>query len=198
MTAIGEARALARTAGAAVRCPRGSMSLTDRLLRRDPETRALCALARGVERLPERRRPEESLQLVADLARRLTRAKYSALAVTDEHDRTQGFVTSGLSKDDLRGLRTPPQAHGPLSSLRADGRPVRYENVQDSPRAFGFPPHHPEMQGLLGVPIWSLGHVRGSLYVTDRAGGEPFDEQDERLLLTLARHASTVIEREWY
>ena len=118
MTAIGEARALARTAGAAVRCPRGSMSLTDRLLRRDPETRALCALARGVERLPERRRPEESLQLVADLARRLTRAKYSALAVTDEHDRTQGFVTSGLSKDDLRGLRTPPQAHGPLSSLR--------------------------------------------------------------------------------
>ena len=75
---------------------------------------------------------------------------------------------------------------------------MRYENVQDSPRAFGFPPHHPEMQGLLGVPIWSLGHVRGSLYVTDRAGGEPFDEQDERLLLTLARHASTVIEREWY
>ena len=75
MTAIGEARALARTAGATVRCPRGSMSLTDRLLRRDPETRALCALARGVERLPERRCPEESLQLVADLARRLTRAK---------------------------------------------------------------------------------------------------------------------------
>ena len=58
MTAIGEARALARTAGATVRCPRGSMSLTDRLLRRDPETRALRALARGVERLPERRCPE--------------------------------------------------------------------------------------------------------------------------------------------
>ena len=174
------------------------MNLTDRLLRRDPEARALRALARGVQRLPQRRRPEESLQLVADLARQLTRATYCALAITDEHDRTQGFVTSGLSNEDLRGLRTPPQAHGPLSSLRADGRPVRYDNVQDAPRAFGFPPHHPEMRGLLGVPIWCLGHVRGSLYVTDRADAEPFDERDERLLLTLAQHASGVIEREWY
>jgi GAF domain-containing protein len=75
---------------------------------------------------------------------------------------------------------------------------VRYENVQNSPRAFGFPPHHPEMRTLLGVPIWCGAHVRGSLYVTDRSDGEPFDERDERLLVTLAQHASTVIEREWY
>ena len=174
------------------------MKLTDRLLRRDPERRALRALARGVKRLPVRRRPDESLQLVVDLAREMTRAKYGPLAVTDEHDMTQGFVTSGLSADDLRGLRTPPQAHGPRSSLRADGRPVRFENVQHSPRAFGFPPHHPEMEALIGVPIWSAGHVRGSLYVTDRDDGKPFDDQDERVLVTLARHASTVIEREWY
>ena len=40
--------------------------------------------------------------------------------------------------------------------------------------------------------------VRGALYVTDREDGQPFDEDDERLVLTLARHASTVIEREWY
>ena len=174
------------------------MKLTDRLLRRDPERRALRALARGVLRLPARRRPDESLQLVVDLAREMTRAKYGALAVTDEHDRTQGFVTSGLSKEDLRGLRTPPQAHGPLSSLRADGRPVRFDNVQTSPRAFGFPPHHPEMRALIGVPIWTAGHVRGSLYVTDRDDGDSFDDSDERILITLARHASTVIEREWY
>ena len=54
------------------------------------------------------------------------------------------------------------------------------------------------MRALIGVPIWSAGHVRGSLYVTDRADGNPFDDDDERTLVTLARHASTVIEREWY
>ena len=71
VTAIGEARALARTAGATVRCPRGSMSLTDRLLRRDPETRALRALARGVERLPAAHtRPRWTRPSVAPSGRR--------------------------------------------------------------------------------------------------------------------------------
>ena len=40
---------------------------------------------------------------MVDLAREMTRAKYGALAVTDEHDMTQGFVTSGLAPEDLRG-----------------------------------------------------------------------------------------------
>ena len=169
-----------------------------RLLHRDPEARALRALARGIERLPERRRPEDSLQVVVDLAREVTGARYAALAVTDVHDRTQGFVTSGLSRTELRGLKVPPQGHGPLSSLRADGRPVRYDNVQEAPRAFGFPPHHPEMRALIGVPIWCQSHVRGSLYVADRSDGRPFDDHAERLLETLAGHASRVIEEEWY
>ena len=164
----------------------------------DPEARALRALARGLGRLPARRRPEDSLQAVADLAREVTGAHYAALAVTDEHDATQGFVASGLTREELRGLKTPPQGHGPLSSLRADGRPVRYDDVRDHPRAFGFPPHHPEMRALLGVPIWSRGHVRGSLYVAARDGGRAFGDGDERLLLTLAAHAARVIEEEWY
>lgn len=169
-----------------------------RLLRRDPEARALRALARGLDRLPRRHRPEDSLQVVVDLAREVTNARYAALAVTDEHDRTQGFVTAGLSDAELRGLKTPPQGHGPLSSLRADGRPVRFDDVREAPRAFGFPPHHPEMGALIGVPIWSQGHVRGSLYVANRDDGDAFGEDAERLLETLATHASRVIEEEWY
>jgi GAF domain-containing protein len=169
-----------------------------RLLRRDPEARALRALARGLEQLPERHRPEDSLQVVVDLAREVTDAQYAALAVTDEHDRTQGFVTSGLTAAELRGLKTPPQGHGPLSSLRADGRPVRYDDVRRAPRAFGFPPHHPEMGALIGVPIWSQGHVRGSLYVANRDDGDALADDAERLLETLAAHASRVIEEEWY
>ena len=173
-------------------------SLLDTVLRRDPEARALRALARGLEALPRRRKPEDALQVVVDLARELTTAKYGALAVTDEHDRTQGFVVSGIEADRLRRLKVPPQGHGPLGSLREDGRPVRYEDVQQHSKSFGFPPHHPEMQRMLGVALWAHGVVRGSLYVTDRRDGEPFDEADERLVVTLAAHASQVIEREWY
>ena len=172
--------------------------LLDRIARRDPEARALRALARAVDRLPSHRRPDESLQVVADIARKLTRARYAALAVTDRHDRVEGFITSGLSNEELHRLRTPPQGHGPLGSLREDGRPVRYDNVQEHATAFGFPASHPDMERLIGVAIWVHGEVRGSLYTTDRADGRQFDDRDERVLLTLADHASQVIEREWY
>jgi GAF domain-containing protein len=170
----------------------------DVLARRDPEARTLRALARAVERVPAHHRPEESLQVVVDLARSLTRAKYGALAVTDEHDRTQGFVVSGIDPERMRRLRTPPQGHGPLGSLREDGRPVRYEDVEQHAKAFGFPPHHPEMKRMLGVAIWVHGTVRGSLYVTDRRDSKPFDDRDELVVVTLAKHAGRVIEDEWY
>ena len=168
------------------------------LIDHDPQHRALRGLARRLGELPTKARPDERLQVVVDLARELTGAAYGALAVTDEADRTQGFLTSGLTREQLRRLRTPPQGHGPLGSLREDGRPVRYANVQDDDRAFGFPPRHPEMRALMGVALWANGVVRGSLYVANREDGEPFDDDDERLLTTLAAHAQLVIENDWY
>src|SRR5690606_21441023 len=137
-------------------------------------------------------------QIVVDLAKELTTGRYAALAVTDEHDRTEGFVTAGLSRQQLARLATPPQGHGPLGSLREDGKPVRYKNVQDSAKSFGFPSNHPEMRQMVGVALWAHGEVRGSLYVTDPEDGHDFDENDERILTTLAAHATKVIESEWY
>ncbi|MDP2328168.1 MAG: GAF domain-containing protein [Dehalococcoidia bacterium] len=170
----------------------------DRLVRRDPERRTLRALGERLRELPERHRPDQSLQIVVELARDLARGRYAALSVTDEHDVTEGFFAAGLTREQMARLRTPPQGHGPLGSLRYDGRPVRFANVQEHARAFGFPSAHPEMQALVGVAIWVHGNVRGALYVTDRTDGKPFDDQDERTLITLAEHASKVIEREWY
>lgn len=163
----------------------------------DPEARALRRLA-GAVRGPKPKRPEDALQVVVDLARELTNARYAALGVSDEDDNTEGFVTSGLTKAQLRGLKVPPQGHGPLGSLRSDGKPVRINDLDAHAKAFGFPPKHPEMKTMLGVPIWAHGAVRGSLYVTDRDGGSPFTDDDEAVLLTLARHASMVVERDWY
>jgi two-component system, NarL family, sensor histidine kinase DevS len=169
-----------------------------RRVRHDPEQRALRALASALETLRPKHRPDESLQLLADLARELTGASYSALAITDADNNTEGFFVSGLDSATLRRLRTAPQGHGPLGSLRFDGRPVRFEDVSEHAKAFGFPGNHPDMQRLMGVAIWANAEVRGALYVTDRADGELFDDDDERTLLTLADHASKVVVTEWY
>ncbi len=164
----------------------------------DPEYRVLVRLAGVARAQPKPRTPLDALQRLVDLARAMTAARYAALTVSDEHDRTEGFVTSGLTKAQLRGLKVPPQGHGPLGSLRSDGRPVRYDNLDNAPNAFGFPPKHPAMKTMLGVPIWSRGEVRGSLYVTDRDGGERFTDDDEAVLLVLARFAGAVVEHDWY
>ncbi|HLZ70873.1 MAG TPA: GAF domain-containing protein [Dehalococcoidia bacterium] len=168
------------------------------LSRPDGEFEALLRLAELHRRFASPQKPDIALQAICDLARDLTRGRYAALAITDERDRTEGFYTSGLTRAEMKGLKVPPTGHGPLGSLRSDGRPVRINDLENHPYAFGFPPRHPVMQRMLGVPIWAKGEVRGSMYITDRTDGEPFDDDDERAMVALARHATYIVENFWY
>jgi GAF domain-containing protein len=164
---------------------------------RDPEYRALRKLARLTARgVPDH--PLDALQQVADLAQQLTKGRYAALAITDSDDYVEGFVVSGLTPEEERKLKAPPQGHGPLGTMRQDGLAVRIDDLGRHGRAFGFPPKHPAMKTLLGVPIFVDGNVRGALYVTDRDGGKPFRHGDEVVLQVLARHAGAVIAERWY
>ena len=168
-----------------------------RVRHRDPEYRALRKLA-GRNRKAPPRTPTDALQHVVDIAREMTHATYGALAVTDSEDNVEGFVVSGFDDAALKALKVPPQGHGPLGTMRQDGLAVRLEDVTQHTKSFGFPPKHPDMKALLGVPIFSAGEVRGALYVTDPRGREPFGDDDETILFVLARHAGLIIEASWY
>src|SRR6185437_6292120 len=115
-----------------------------RLRGRAPEYRALRKLAERNRKAPPRT-PTDALQHVVDVAREMTHATYSALAVTDDEDYVEGFVVSGFDDAALRALKVPPQGHGPLGSMRQDGLAVRLDDVARHAQAFGFPPKHPEM-----------------------------------------------------
>jgi GAF domain-containing protein len=170
---------------------------TARRRAKDPEELALRGLAKlTTNGVPEK--PVDALEQVAGLARQLTRARYGALVVIDQTDNVEGFVVSGLTPEEEHKLKAPPQGHGPLGTMRQDGLTVRIDDLGEWAASFGFPPKHPEMRTLLGVPIWTKGSVRGALYVTDRNGGRPFREADEVMLKVLARHAGIVIETSWY
>lgn len=163
----------------------------------DPEYIALRGLALVAAGDPPDK-PLDALQQVADLARELTNGLYAALVITNEHDDIEGFVVSGLPAEEDRKLKAPPQGHGPLGTMRQDGRPVRIDELGEHAKAFGFPPKHPEMKTLLGVPIWANDALRGALYVTDRDGGQPFRDADEVVLTVLARHAGKIVAERWY
>src|SRR5690349_13708143 len=103
--------------------------------RNDGEFEALLRLAEVQRRFPKPTKPDDVLQAICDLANELCRGRYAALAITDERDRTEGFYTSGLTRAELKGLKVPPTGHGPLGSLRSDGRPVRIDDLNSHEKA---------------------------------------------------------------
>jgi two-component system sensor histidine kinase DevS len=167
------------------------------LVRRDPEAEALRTLAR--RDIPiHTKRPLDSLQELVELARELTSARYGALVVIDDVDNVEGFVASGLTRNEEQRLKSAPLGHGPLGSMRKDGLAVRIDDLSEHAAAVGFPPKHPAMRTLMGLPLDVEGRLRGALYVTDRDGGKPFRDRDEAALAVLARHAGRVIATSWF
>jgi GAF domain-containing protein len=163
----------------------------------DPEYRALLKLATLTSSgIPDH--PVDALQQVVDLARELIISRYAALAVTDENDNIEGFVVAGLKPEEERKLKAAPLGHGPLGTMRKDGLAVRIDDLDTFRESFGFPPRHPDMKTLLGVPLWVESTLRGALYVTDRDDGEGFADADEAVLRLLARHAGAIIKTRWY
>lgn len=135
------------------------------------------------------------LQRLVNLAREVVPSKYAALGVADEHGRILQFITSGISAATRAAIGPIPQGHGLLGVLIQDREPLMVPDIAADPRSVGFPPHHPPMQTLLGVPIILGEKVLGDLYLTERIGGEPYTSEDLSALRILAAHAATTIER---
>jgi signal transduction histidine kinase len=131
------------------------------------------------------------LQTAADL----TGARYVALGVLDAGRRELArFLTRGIDEDTHRAIGDLPRGRGLLGVLIEDPRPLRLDDVGDHPRSYGFPPGHPPMRSFLGVPILIRGDAWGNLYLTEKAGGEPFTPEDEEAVVVLADWAAIAIE----
>jgi hypothetical protein len=106
------------------------------------------------------------------------------------------FIAVGLNHqqlDDVEGLPFPV-GHGLLGRLLHDSVPLRVDNISAHPDSVGFPPGHPRMHSLLGVPIQIRGQIYGDLYVADRLDGRPFSGHDETMLVALASAAGLAID----
>ena len=138
---------------------------------------------------------EPVLQRIVELAVELTGARYGALGVLGPDGASiTSFITVGITDDERAALGDPPTGHGLLGALIRDARPIRIPDIAADPRSVGFPPHHPPMRSLLGVPIAGRGRTFGDVYLTDKQGAEAFDEEDERVLLVLAAQAAVAVE----
>jgi PAS domain S-box-containing protein len=134
------------------------------------------------------------LQNIADAARDLVPSRYAALGVTDENGRVAQFITSGITLEQRMAIGPLPQGHGLIGTLIEGGAPLRVPDISRDPRSHGFPPNHPPMTSLLGVPILFKDRPVGDLYLTERIGAAVYSQEDQDLLMLLANHAAVAIE----
>jgi diguanylate cyclase (GGDEF)-like protein len=134
------------------------------------------------------------MKLLLDIARKVTDARYGAIAVFDQDGKVTQFFHAGLTPEQEALLTAPPQGQGLLGALQHEGRPIRLEDLSRDPRSSGFPPNHPPMKTFLGVPLRVRGKNLGNLYLTEKANGQPFTEEDEALIVMIARDATMALE----
>ena len=104
------------------------------------------------------------------------------------------FITSGITPEQRRLLGDPPQGHGLLGLIINEGRSLRIPDIAAHPASYGFPPNHPPMTSLLGVPVRLKNRIIGNLYLTDKLSASEFSEDDQRLVELFAVHAGIAIE----
>lgn len=136
---------------------------------------------------------EGVLERIANAARELVNAKYAALGAPDGRGGLEFFKVSGISPEQIRHIDHPPQGLGLLGVIMNERETVRLSHITDDPRSSGFPPGHPPMTSLLGVPILMGDDLHGMMYLTDRRDGLPFSEQDQWLIEILASYAALAI-----
>lgn len=131
------------------------------------------------------------LSTTVEIAMDLTGARHGALGVTGRHGSVGDFVHAGIDPEVVETIGAPPKGRGLLGVVMREGRTLRLDDTRDHPDSVGVPPHHPEMDSFLGVPLRAGTNLFGSLYLTDKDGG--FTQEDEALVEALAMIAGTAV-----
>lgn len=138
--------------------------------------------------------PQAVLDRTLAAVREVTGARYAALGILNEQrTELELFLTLGIDEQTRVAIGDPPRGRGVLGVLIAEPRPLRLSDVGQDPRSFGLPAGHPAMHSFLGVPILIRGVAWGSLYLTEKQGGQ-FTAADEEAAVILADWAATAVE----
>ncbi|TXS55931.1 GAF domain-containing sensor histidine kinase [Streptomyces sp. t39] len=172
----------ARSASAAPGTTAGAASRVPRLLE------AMRCIGTGLEL-------HTTLTRICRTAAELTGARYAALGVVDtEGDGLSDFVTHGVGDGVAEAIgRRPDGRRGLLGALIHEPVALRLADLTTDPRAAGFPEGHPPMRTFLGVPVLVQDEIYGNLYLTEKAGGAEFDDDDLQLVKVLATEAGIAV-----
>lgn len=135
-----------------------------------------------------------TLKTIVSTAIELVDARYGALGVRGHDHELVEFIYEGIDTETRELIGPLPSGRGVLGHLIDEPKPIRLDNIMQHPASVGFPPNHPPMRTFLGVPVRIRDEVYGNLYLTEKADGQPFSEDDEVLVEALAAAAGIAID----
>ncbi|MEV0293783.1 GAF domain-containing sensor histidine kinase [Nocardia sp. NPDC050710] len=139
---------------------------------------------------------DNTLRSIVHTAIELVDAGYGALGVRETDPASQQlseFVYEGIDDRTRVLIGDLPRGHGVLGLLIEQPKPIRLADLSTHPSSVGFPAHHPPMSTFLGVPVKVGDEVFGNLYLTEKADGLEFTEDDEVVVQALAAAAGIAI-----
>jgi two-component system, NarL family, sensor histidine kinase DevS len=137
---------------------------------------------------------DSTLRTIVHTAIELVDARYGALGVRGHDHELVEFIYEGIDEATRHRIGDLPQGRGVLGVLIDEPTPIRLLDIHDHPSSVGFPANHPPMSTFLGVPVRIRDEVYGNLYLTEKAGGQPFNDDDEVLAQALASAAGIAID----
>ena len=162
---------------------------------RDGLVKAMLAVTSGLDL-------DTTLQTIVKTATTLVDARYGALGVRGGKgveggggvgDELVEFLVCGMDDETRARIGPLPTGRGVLGVLMDDPKPIRLDDIRLHPDSVGFPANHPPMRTFLGVPVRIRDEIYGNLYLAEKAGGQPFSEDDEVLVEALAAAAGVAI-----
>lgn len=137
---------------------------------------------------------DATLRAIVHTAAELVDARYGALGVRGYDHRLVEFVYEGIDEESRHLIGSLPEGRGVLGALIEEPKPIRLDDISRHPASVGFPLHHPPMRTFLGVPVRIRDEVFGNLYLTEKADGQPFSDDDEVLVQALAAAAGIAVD----
>ncbi|HZU36778.1 MAG TPA: response regulator [Gemmataceae bacterium] len=173
---------------------RAAHDLAARLQEAEGVNRRLGALVELSRQLTAEQEPLRLLHNFCHAARAIIGARLAALGILDDSGQALAhFFSSGVAAPVAFQMAALSPQRGVLGRLLREGQPVRYQAGVDGFEK-DFPAPHPPVDSFLGVPVATASRGHGWLYLVGRYGTEQFNEEDERIAVTLAAQIALAYE----
>ena len=153
----------------------------------------LASLTEAILRISEDLDLGTVLQEVADSARSLTGALYSAITALDDAGKIQDFLISGLTSEGKQLLMAYPESITLFKHLTGIQEPLRTRDFVAYVRSLGFSEFPVPVGTFLGTQIRARDKHVGNIYLAEKEGGRDFTQEDEETLEMFAAQAAMAI-----